>query len=97
MNGWIVFLIVVAVAATWLFFVIRVREAMRRRCSAEGPDGFRQCSYRWGYPEDPHAWGVILGFFGGPIMLLLVASYELADGTSRRRFHAWRKKRNVKV
>lgn len=96
MNGWFVFLIVVAVIVVWFFCAIRVREDMRRRCNLKDNDGDYICDQAYMSDLDAHLYGVLLGFLLGPIMLALVYAYELADGTSRRRIRAWRKQRSVK-
>lgn len=92
MSPWIVLLIWVASVSVWFFCGVRVREAMRRRCE----DRSIGCPEEWGDVSDSHTFGRFFGFVFGPFMLISVYVYELADGTTRCRFRAWRENRKVR-
>lgn len=78
-----------AFAMVWIFCGARVHAIMQRRCLSQKGSPVRTDAYV--DLDSLQECGVVLGYMAGPVMLLLVMAYELGDGTTLRRFRAWRK------
>jgi hypothetical protein len=80
MSGWLIAGLIFAGFTVWvIFFGTVVREMMRRRHHRlHGAKSFYDCA---------HTLGVFLGYGCGPLMWILVVTYEIADGTTRQRLH----------